>query len=97
VVPLASLLGANDTPAELADRSGFMPGEALKQQIAETLDPDSRNQVLFTRLLTDNGGRLLDITRTRPLPLQTTSRSHQNPRRHLPLPQLHRTRRPLRP
>jgi Domain of unknown function (DUF222) len=62
VVPLASLLGASDTPAELADRSGFMPAEALKQQIAETLDPDSRNQVLFTRLLTDNGGRLLDIT-----------------------------------
>ncbi|HEY6813509.1 MAG TPA: HNH endonuclease signature motif containing protein, partial [Propionibacteriaceae bacterium] len=62
VVPLSSLLGNTDTPAELADRSGFTPAETLRQQIAETLDTDSRNQVLFTRLLTDDGGRLLDVT-----------------------------------
>ena len=37
VVPLASLLGDSDTPAELADRSGFIPGETLRQQIADAL------------------------------------------------------------
>jgi hypothetical protein len=62
VVPLSSLLGANESPGELADRSGFIPGEVLRQHIAETLDSDSRGQVLFTRLLTDDGGRLLDVT-----------------------------------
>jgi Domain of unknown function (DUF222) len=62
VVPLASLLGLSDTPGELADRSGFIPGEELKQLIANALDLDNRDQVLFTRLLTDNGGRLLDTT-----------------------------------
>jgi hypothetical protein len=62
VVPLASLLGANDTPAELADRSGLIPGEVLREQIAEAINPDGRDEVLFTRLLTDDGGRLLDTT-----------------------------------
>jgi hypothetical protein len=58
VVPLSSLLSDCDTPAELADRSGFIPGEALKEQIAAALDADSRDEILFTRLLTDDGGRL---------------------------------------
>ena len=62
MVPLASLLGATDAPGELADRSGFIPGEELKQPIADALDPDTRDEVLFTRLLTDNAGRLLDTT-----------------------------------
>jgi hypothetical protein len=62
VVPLTSLLGLSDTPGEVADRSGFILGEELQQLIADALDPDSRDQVLFTRLLTDNGGRLLDTT-----------------------------------
>jgi hypothetical protein len=62
VVPLTSLLGLSDTPAELADRSGFVLGEEVQRLIAAALDPDSRDQVLFTRLLTDNGGRLLDTT-----------------------------------
>jgi hypothetical protein len=62
VVPLASLLDASDAPGELGDRSGFIPGDILKEQIADTLDPDSRDEILFTRLLTDNGGRLLDVT-----------------------------------
>jgi len=62
VVPLASLLGASDAPAELADRSGFIPGEMLREQIAEAVDSDSQDELLFTRLLTDDGGRLLDTT-----------------------------------
>ena len=62
VVPLSSLLSDSDTPAELADRSGFIPGETLRQQIADAIDSDRRDQVLFTRLLTDDGGRLLDTT-----------------------------------
>ena len=60
VVPLSSLLDATDCPAELADRSGFIPGETLRQQIADAIG--SHNEVLFTRLLTDDGGRLLDVT-----------------------------------
>ena len=62
VVPLASLLGATDAPAELADRSGLIPAALLRKQVAEALDPNSRDEVLFTRLLTDDGGRLLDTT-----------------------------------
>jgi hypothetical protein len=62
VIPFASLLGLSDVPGELADRSGFIPGEELKQLIAAALDPNSRDHVLFTRLLTDDGGRLLDTT-----------------------------------
>jgi Domain of unknown function (DUF222) len=62
LVPLASLLGARNAPGELADRSGFVPGEILRQQISEGLAPDSPDEVLFTRLLTDDGGRLLDTT-----------------------------------
>jgi Domain of unknown function (DUF222) len=62
VVPLSSLLGATDAPAELGDRSGFIPGETLRQQIAEAIQATSRDEVLFTRLLTDDGGRLLDTT-----------------------------------
>jgi Domain of unknown function (DUF222) len=60
VVPLASLLGASDAPAELADRSGVIPGEMLREQIAEAIDSDSQDELLFARLLTDDGGRLLD-------------------------------------
>jgi hypothetical protein len=62
VVPLASLLDVSEAPGELADRSGFVPGEVLRQLIAETLDSDGRTETLFTRLLTDNQGRLLDVT-----------------------------------
>jgi hypothetical protein len=62
VVVLASLIGASDTAAELADRSGFIPGEALKEQIAAALEADRGDEILFTRLLTDNQGRLLDTT-----------------------------------
>jgi Domain of unknown function (DUF222) len=62
VVPLSSLLGATDAPAELADRSGFIPGETLRQLIAEAIRANSGDEVLFTRLLTDDGGRLLDTT-----------------------------------
>ena len=61
VVPLASLLDASETPGELADRSGFIPGKILKDQISDAL-ANAGDQVLFTRLLTDNGGRLLDVT-----------------------------------
>ena len=62
VVPLSSLLNDNDTPAELADRSGCIPAETLRQHIADTLDSNRGDQVLFTRLLTDDGGRLLNTT-----------------------------------
>jgi hypothetical protein len=61
VVPLASLLDASETPGELADRSGFIPVDILKNQIRDAL-ANAGDQVLFTRLLTDNGGRLLDVT-----------------------------------
>jgi Domain of unknown function (DUF222) len=62
VVPLSSLLDADQTHAELADRSGFIPAEMLRQMIADAIDSNGRDEVLFTRLLTDDGGRLLDTT-----------------------------------
>ena len=64
MVPLSSLLGASDCPGELADRSGLVPAEQLRQMVAEALGSDGQghDRVLFTRLLTDNGGRLLDTT-----------------------------------
>ncbi len=62
VVPLSSLLGADHTAAELADRSGLVPGEVLRAIIADAIGSDGGTQVLFTRLLTDDGGRLLDST-----------------------------------
>jgi hypothetical protein len=64
VVPLTSLLNLNDTPGELADRSALIPAEFLRQLIADTLgpDPSGHDEVLFTRLLTDPQGRLLDTT-----------------------------------
>ena len=62
VVPLASLLGTSDAPGELADRSALIPSSVLREQIVETFDPHSRDEVLFTRLLTDDGGRLMDTT-----------------------------------
>ena len=61
-MPLTSLLGNNDAPGETADRSGFIPGEMLRQQIAEAIHSNGRDQVLFTRPLTDDRGRLLDTT-----------------------------------
>jgi hypothetical protein len=95
VVPCASLLGATSSPAELADRSGFIPGSMLRDLIAESLDTDSRTEVLFTRLLTDNAvGSSISLNSAATPP--TTRRSDQDPRRHLPLPHLHRSRRPLR-
>jgi hypothetical protein len=64
VVPLTSLLDLDETPGELADRSAVIPAEQLRQLISETLGPGAtgRDEVLFTRLLTDDGGRLLDTT-----------------------------------
>jgi hypothetical protein len=64
VVPLTSLLDLDDTPAELVDRSASIPAEELRQLISDTLGPDrtSHDDVLFTRLLTDSGGRLLELT-----------------------------------
>jgi hypothetical protein len=59
-----SLLNLEDTPGELADRSALIPAEFLRRLIADTLgpDPSGHDEVLFTRLLTDPGGRLLDTT-----------------------------------
>ncbi len=63
VVPLSSLLGLSDAPGELTDRSGLIPAQVLRNTITDALDSDSRaDQVLFTRLLTDDGGRLLHTT-----------------------------------
>ena len=64
VLPLTSLLDLDDTPAELADRSASIPAEELRQLISDTLGPSrtSHDEVLFTRLLTDSGGRLLEST-----------------------------------
>ena len=41
VVPLSSLLGLTDAPGQLIDRSGCVPGEVLRQQIADLLEIDA--------------------------------------------------------
>ena len=56
------MLGLSDAPGELVDRSGLIPGQVLRDQIADALNPDSRDEVVLTRLLTDDGGRLMDTT-----------------------------------
>ena len=70
VVPLSSILGLDDTPAELADRSAPVPAATIRDLIA-TASRHSHShshadgegdEVLFTRLLTDDQGRLLDTT-----------------------------------
>ena len=61
VVPLSSLLGLTDTPGQLADRTSAVPADLLRETIADALGSDG-DEVLFTRLLTDDGGRLLDTT-----------------------------------
>ncbi len=66
VVPLTSLLGLSETAGELTDRSGCVPADQLRRLIADSLAEDGEgtrwDEVLFTRLLTDDGGRLLDTT-----------------------------------
>lgn len=55
VVPVQSLLGVDDTPGELADRSATVPA-AFARDLA------ARPDTLFYRLLTDERGNLLDVT-----------------------------------
>ena len=64
VVPLSSVLGLGDTPGELADRSAPIPAPVIRDLIAAAgLDDGGHgDEVLFTRLLTDDQGRLLDTT-----------------------------------
>jgi Domain of unknown function (DUF222) len=97
VVPLASLLGTTDAPAELADRSGLLPAALLREHIADAFDPNSRDEVLFTRLLTRQWRSAARHHRARPLSLSSAGPGDQDPRRHLSVPNLHRPRRSLRP
>ncbi len=64
VVPLSSVLGLNEAPGELADRSAPVPAPVIRELIAAAgLDDGGHgDEVLFTRLLTDDQGRLLDTT-----------------------------------
>jgi hypothetical protein len=97
VVPLASLLGLSDVPGELADRSGFIPGEELKQLIADALDPDNRDQIQFTRLLIDDGGRLLDTTELGRYASARLAQAIKLRAGTCRFPNVHPTGRPLRP
>ncbi len=54
-VPVQSLLGVDDTPGELADRSCTVPA-SLAREIA------ARPGTLFYRALTDERGQLLDVS-----------------------------------
>jgi hypothetical protein len=54
IVPIQSLMGVDDTPGELADRSASIPA-SLAREIA------ARPGTLFYRLLTDPRGNLLDV------------------------------------
>lgn len=54
-VPVTSLMGLDDQPGELADRSATVPADIVR---GKALEPGS----IFYRLLTDEHGHLLDAT-----------------------------------
>lgn len=56
VVPIQSLLGLSDTPGETMDRSASVPASYIRSLAM-------REGTLFWRLLTDERGNLLDVTR----------------------------------
>ena len=97
VVPLASLLDASETPGELADRSGFIPGEILKDQISDALGSNDGGPGVVHPAAHRQRRPTPRRHRTRPPPLSQARRSHQHPGRQLPIPHLHRARRPVRP
>ena len=97
IVPLASLLDASDAPGELADRSGFIPGD-----IAQGPDQRGVSQQHWGPSAVYSAAHRQRRPaprrhRTRPPPLHPARRSHQHPGRQLPIPHLHRARRPVRP
>ena len=61
VIPLSSLIGQDDTPGELSDRSAMIPADIVRSLAGS---PD----ISFTRLLVDDGGRLLDTRELGPRP-----------------------------
>lgn len=56
VVPLSTLNGESDLPGQLWDRSACLPADLARELAAQP-------GTLFYRLLTDNQGQLLDVTR----------------------------------
>ena len=58
----------------------------LKEQIATALDPDGGDEVLFTRLLTDNRGRLLNVTELGRYPSARLAQAIKIRAGHLPAP-----------
>ena len=96
VVPLASLLDASETPGELADRSGFIPGDILKDQISDALARRRGSGVVHPAAHRQRRPTTRRH-RTRRPPLSQARRSHQHPGRQLPIPHLHRARQPVRP
>ena len=102
VVPLSSLLGLSHTPGELADRSAMMPADQIRapdrrHPRTTTRDgQDPRDQILFTRLLTDDGGRLLDTTELGRYPSRRLAEAIRLRAGTCCHPHLHRARRPVR-
>lgn len=56
VVPIQSLMGLSDAPGETIDRSASVPASYIRSLAL-------REETLFWRLLTDQQGKLLDVTR----------------------------------
>lgn len=56
VVPIQSLMGLSDAPGETIDRSASVPASYIRSLAV-------REDALFWRLLTDQRGNLLDVTR----------------------------------
>ena len=54
-VPISTVLGLDDTPGELLDRSAAIPADVVRELCRQ-------EGTLFHRLLTDPAGNLLDIT-----------------------------------
>ena len=58
----------------------------LRDLIAESLNADSRTEVLLPGCSPTTGGRLLDITELGRYPSRRLAEAIKIPRRHLPLP-----------
>ncbi|MEO6470501.1 MAG: DUF222 domain-containing protein [Aeromicrobium sp.] len=54
-VPISTVLGVDDTPGELLDRSAGIPADVVRELCQQ-------RGTLFYRLLTDPAGKLLDVT-----------------------------------
>ena len=85
-----SLFGYSNMPGQLIDRSSLVPADTIR-------DLAQQPGTLFYRLLTDDAGKLLDVTELGRFPSRKLDTAVKFRDRHLRPTQLPPPRRPLRP